>query len=273
MCHVLSEHMYVPCLIWTLVCVMSYLNTCMYHVLSEHMYAPCLIWTLVCAMSYLNTCMCHVLSEHMYVPCLIWTLVCAMSYLNTCMCHVLSEHLYVSCLIWTLAISFALTSTLKITVRSKHEWLNVYCRNLIWFTFVVFNATFNNISVISWRSVLLVEGTGVPGENHWPVASHWCWQFVSSTPPRWLSVFLFNSERNSSVPTKKTFCTKNICRWNTGKCWRKVFFHWNTLFVVKFYNIKPCICLFSTLFGFLKKFITQGFIYSCTCTCMVTENM
>jgi hypothetical protein len=30
----------------------------------------------------------------------------------------------------------------------------------------MFNATFNNISVISWRSVLLVEETGVPGENH-----------------------------------------------------------------------------------------------------------
>jgi hypothetical protein len=30
----------------------------------------------------------------------------------------------------------------------------------------VFNATFNNISVISWRSVLLVEEIGEPGENH-----------------------------------------------------------------------------------------------------------
>ena len=30
---------------------------------------------------------------------------------------------------------------------------------------MVFNATFNNISVISWRSVLLVEGTG---KNHRP---------------------------------------------------------------------------------------------------------
>ena len=27
---------------------------------------------------------------------------------------------------------------------------------------MVFNATFNSISVISWRSVLLVEETGVP---------------------------------------------------------------------------------------------------------------
>jgi len=32
---------------------------------------------------------------------------------------------------------------------------------LVWF--IVFNVTFNNISIISWRSVLLVEETG---ENH-----------------------------------------------------------------------------------------------------------
>jgi len=38
---------------------------------------------------------------------------------------------------------------------------------------MVLNATFNNISVISWRSVLLVEETGEPGENHRPVARHW----------------------------------------------------------------------------------------------------
>jgi len=37
---------------------------------------------------------------------------------------------------------------------------------------VVFNATFNNISVITWWSVLLMEETGGPGENHRPVASH-----------------------------------------------------------------------------------------------------
>ena len=30
---------------------------------------------------------------------------------------------------------------------------------------MVFNATFNNISVILWRSVLLVEETEVPGKN------------------------------------------------------------------------------------------------------------
>jgi hypothetical protein len=37
---------------------------------------------------------------------------------------------------------------------------------------IVFNATFNNISAISWQSVLMVEETGRPGENQRPVASH-----------------------------------------------------------------------------------------------------
>jgi hypothetical protein len=36
----------------------------------------------------------------------------------------------------------------------------------------VFNATFNNISVILWQSVLLVEETLITGENHRPVESH-----------------------------------------------------------------------------------------------------
>jgi hypothetical protein len=31
---------------------------------------------------------------------------------------------------------------------------------------MVFKATLNNISVISWMSVLLVEETVVPGANH-----------------------------------------------------------------------------------------------------------
>ena len=37
---------------------------------------------------------------------------------------------------------------------------------------MVFNATFSNILAISWRSILLVEETGVPGENHRSDASH-----------------------------------------------------------------------------------------------------
>ena len=41
----------------------------------------------------------------------------------------------------------------------------------IWF--MMLNSTFSNISIISWWSVILVDETGIPGENHRPTASHW----------------------------------------------------------------------------------------------------
>jgi hypothetical protein len=43
--------------------------------------------------------------------------------------------------------------------------------------FWCFNATFNNISAISWRPVLVVEEARVPGENHRPA---WLAQWVRS---------------------------------------------------------------------------------------------
>ena len=48
---------------------------------------------------------------------------------------------------------------------------------------IVFNATINNISVISWQSVLLVEETRVPGENHRPAINiqiYLCLKFTVS---------------------------------------------------------------------------------------------
>ena len=38
---------------------------------------------------------------------------------------------------------------------------------------MMLNATFNNISVVSRRSVILVDETAVPGEYHRPFANHW----------------------------------------------------------------------------------------------------
>jgi hypothetical protein len=35
---------------------------------------------------------------------------------------------------------------------------------------MVLNATFNNISVMFWRSILLMEKTGAPGQNNPPIA-------------------------------------------------------------------------------------------------------
>jgi hypothetical protein len=43
---------------------------------------------------------------------------------------------------------------------------------IIWFDLILmFNATFNNISGISWRPVVVVEEARLPGENHRPWAS------------------------------------------------------------------------------------------------------
>jgi hypothetical protein len=64
------------------------------------------------------------------------------------------------------------------------EWRVSAWSAVVWFMFMVFNTTFNNISVISWRSALLVKETRVPGKNHRPVTSHWqTWSHnvVSST--------------------------------------------------------------------------------------------
>ena len=50
---------------------------------------------------------------------------------------------------------------------------------------MVFNATVNNTSVISRKSFLLLEETGVPVENYRPVASDWqtlSYIVVPSTP-------------------------------------------------------------------------------------------
>jgi hypothetical protein len=50
--------------------------------------------------------------------------------------------------------------------------VKVICSLFIRVRVMVFNATLNNILVISKPSVLLVEATGVPRENHQPAAIH-----------------------------------------------------------------------------------------------------
>jgi len=52
-----------------------------------------------------------------------------------------------------------LSPHIPITSTTAHEHHNLD-------RVMVFNAAFNNISVILWWSVLMVEETGVPGENH-----------------------------------------------------------------------------------------------------------
>ena len=66
-------------------------------------------------------------------------------------------------------IKVILNKSTNINQMNNHLWLTDHeVGGGLWcFT------TFNNISAISWQSVLLVEETGGPGEKHRPVASHW----------------------------------------------------------------------------------------------------
>ena len=84
---------------------------------------------------------------------------------NFAMCN---KHVW-SSKIWLLGIQFNFKSYIGV---SELSW------------FMVFNATFHNISVISWRSVLLVEETWVSGENPGllQVADKFYHNVVSSIP-------------------------------------------------------------------------------------------
>jgi hypothetical protein len=62
-----------------------------------------------------------------------------------------------------MSVTFLVYKT-GIYLQNMTQISQMIIQGLVWF--MVFNATFNNISVISWWSVLLVEETGVPGENH-----------------------------------------------------------------------------------------------------------
>ena len=91
-------------------------------------------------------------------------------------------------------VKFSMMNTANTTSSNKQcshviYWTTPYChktfehehctKNTLFL--LVFNTTFNNISVISWQSVLLVEETGESGENYRPVTRHltnlitWCW--------------------------------------------------------------------------------------------------
>ena len=67
--------------------------------------------------------------------------------------------------------------------------------------FKVYNAIFNNMSIISWLSVLLMEETGVPRKNHQPIESHWqtlSHNIVSSTLKTNIFLFLHNKKNRTT---------------------------------------------------------------------------
>jgi len=67
---------------------------------------------------------------------------------------------------------------------------------------MVFNTTFNNISVILWLWIVFVEETGWSGENHRPAVSYWqtlSHTSVSSTPVQTDAVYSTSSLKQQSA--------------------------------------------------------------------------
>jgi hypothetical protein len=90
----------------------------------------------------------------------------------------IDNHLWNQCLspltlpVWILLRWGVLDTTLcdKVCQSDKVSIFSWFVHGLyLRVRFMVFNTTFNNISVISWRSVLLLEEIRVPRENHQPL--------------------------------------------------------------------------------------------------------
>jgi len=104
-----------------------------------------------------------------------------------------------------------------ISLITKRIWsssrLYILNQNLIWYwvRVMVFNVTFNNISGISWRSVLLVEEIRLPGEKHWQTLSH---NAVSWAGLELTTLVVISTDCKSSCKsnyhTIKTMATPNL---------------------------------------------------------------
>ena len=122
-------------------------------------------------------------------------------------------------------------------MKFQIKGINCIYTNSLWYFelilvgFMVFNATFNNISVISWRSVLLVEETGVPGENHRPVASHW----------QPLSHNVLPSTHRVSIHVIELLCYN----WRFANFWLEIWSHNWRFFIDVFDACFYCLLMFS----------------------------
>jgi hypothetical protein len=97
---------------------------------------------------------------------------------------------------------------------------------------MVCSATFNIISVLSWRSVLLVEETGIPGENHQPVASHW--QSLSHNVC--VCVFHVNLFIVHVVENYPNAKNKNLIIWSWFTVKKRPSNFWRKKYVAKWYT-------------------------------------
>ena len=118
------------------------------------------------------------------------------------------------------------------------DFINIYIREA---RLIVFNTTFNNITVISWRSVLLREETG---ENHQPARSNWQTRLI-----RWVQLVAQElqtlPEHPSSPPTFSGVCVSR-----------------SLVFMCMFCRLLFVLFLFATLLSVLLRFTDSDYTFS-----------
>ena len=82
---------------------------------------------------------------------------------------------------------------------------------------MVLNSTFNNISAISWQSILLVEETRGPRENHRTIASHWQTYHIMMYTSPWSGFELTTSKVIGTDCTCS--CKSNYTMWSWSWPW------------------------------------------------------
>ena len=125
------------------------------------------------------------------------------------------------------------------------------------YSVMVLNATFNNISVIAWQSVLLVEETRGHRENYRPVASHWQTlsnNNVSSTPRRErIQTHKFSCEWKTQLDNVYECLLYRGCTYKTTCCiehpancsWRDSAAFWSS--VIKSSHVQCRFIIFNSL--------------------------
>ena len=113
---------------------------------------------------------------------------------------------------------------------SSRNWESIFSDCM---GFMVFNTIFNNISIISWLSVLLVEETRLLGGNHRPAAIHcklyhimlyrWLHGWIQ-LPYDLIHIFVFvpNHDLDFQGHMSCTFFMFNDLRWEVVVCFTEI---------------------------------------------------